>query len=38
MRLTMTTGFLRRCYDAGTGKEVWKFWTIPGPREKGHET
>jgi len=25
-------------YDAGTGKEVWKFWTLPGPGEKGHET
>jgi len=25
-------------YDAKTGKEVWKFWTVPGPGEKGHET
>ena len=25
-------------YDAKTGKEVWKFWTIPGPGELGHET
>jgi PQQ-dependent dehydrogenase (methanol/ethanol family) len=25
-------------YDAKTGKEVWKFWTIPGPGERGHET
>jgi PQQ-dependent dehydrogenase (methanol/ethanol family) len=25
-------------YDASTGKEVWKFFTIPGPGEKGHET
>jgi quinohemoprotein ethanol dehydrogenase len=25
-------------YDATTGKEIWKFWTIPGPGEKGHET
>jgi alcohol dehydrogenase (cytochrome c) len=25
-------------YDAGTGKEVWKFWTLPGPGGKGHET
>jgi quinohemoprotein ethanol dehydrogenase len=25
-------------YDAATGKEVWKFFTIPGPGEKGHET
>jgi PQQ-dependent dehydrogenase (methanol/ethanol family) len=25
-------------YDAKTGKEVWKFYTIPGPGEFGHET
>ena len=25
-------------YDAATGREVWKFWTIPGPGEKGHDT
>ena len=25
-------------YDAKTGKEVWKFWTIPGPGERGSET
>jgi quinohemoprotein ethanol dehydrogenase len=25
-------------FDAGTGKEVWRFYTIPGPGEKGHET
>jgi len=25
-------------YDAKTGKEVWKFWTIPGPGERGAET
>ena len=25
-------------YDARTGKEVWKFWTLPGPGEHGHET
>jgi PQQ-dependent dehydrogenase (methanol/ethanol family) len=25
-------------YDAQTGKEVWKFWTLPGPGEIGHET
>jgi quinohemoprotein ethanol dehydrogenase len=25
-------------YDAATGKEIWKFWTIPGPGERGHET
>ena len=25
-------------YDAKTGKEVWKFWTLPGPGELGHDT
>jgi alcohol dehydrogenase (cytochrome c) len=25
-------------YDAKTGKEVWKFWTIPGPGEVGHDS
>ena len=25
-------------YDAGTGKEAWRFYTIPGPGEPGHET
>jgi quinohemoprotein ethanol dehydrogenase len=25
-------------YEARTGKEVWKFWTLPGPGELGHET
>jgi quinohemoprotein ethanol dehydrogenase len=25
-------------YDARTGKEVWKFWTLPGPGEIGHDT
>jgi len=25
-------------YDAATGKEAWRFNTIPGPGEKGHET
>ena len=25
-------------YDAATGKEAWRFYTIPGPGEKGHET
>jgi alcohol dehydrogenase (cytochrome c) len=25
-------------YDAKTGKEVWRFHTIPGPGEPGHET
>jgi alcohol dehydrogenase (cytochrome c) len=30
-------GFIA-AYDARTGKEVWKFYTIPGPGEPGHET
>ncbi len=30
-------GFIA-AYDAKTGKEVWKFHTIPGPGEPGHET
>jgi|GraSoiStandDraft_10_1057309.scaffolds.fasta_scaffold26889_1 alcohol dehydrogenase (cytochrome c) len=25
-------------YEAQTGKEVWRFYTIPGPGEAGHET
>ncbi len=25
-------------FDAVTGKEVWRFYTIPGPGEPGHET
>lgn len=25
-------------YDAGTGKEVWRFYTIPGPGEAGHDS
>jgi alcohol dehydrogenase (cytochrome c) len=25
-------------YDVATGEEVWKFYTIPGPGEPGHET
>lgn len=25
-------------YDANTGKQAWRFWTIPGPGEPGHET
>jgi len=25
-------------YDAKTGKEIWKFYTIPGPGEFGHDT
>lgn len=30
-------GFLA-AYDQKTGKEVWRFWTIPAPGEKGSET
>ena len=30
-------GFLD-AYDAATGKQVWRFWTIPGPGEPGHDT
>src|SRR5262249_25058535 len=30
-------GFLA-AYDACTGKEVWRLYTIPGPGEPGHET
>jgi alcohol dehydrogenase (cytochrome c) len=30
-------GFLD-AYDARTGKRAWRFWTIPGPGEPGHET
>jgi alcohol dehydrogenase (cytochrome c) len=25
-------------YDAKTGDRVWRFWTIPGPGEAGHDT
>jgi quinohemoprotein ethanol dehydrogenase len=25
-------------HDAKTGKEVWRWWAIPGPGEPGHET
>ncbi len=25
-------------YDAQTGKQVWRFWTIPAPGEKGSES
>lgn len=25
-------------YDARTGRQAWRFWTIPGPGEPGHET
>lgn len=30
-------GFLA-AYDADTGEQSWKFFTVPGPGEKGHET
>ena len=30
-------GFLA-AFDAKTGKERWRFWTIPGPGEKGNES
>jgi alcohol dehydrogenase (cytochrome c) len=30
-------GFLA-AYDAETGKQAWRFWTIPGPSEKGSES
>ena len=30
-------GFLD-AYDAETGERVWRFYTIPGPGEPGHET
>src|SRR5687767_4318072 len=30
-------GFIA-AYDAATGKEAWRFHTIPGPGEPGHET
>ena len=29
-------GFIA-AYDASTGDEAWKFYTIPGPGEPGHE-
>ena len=25
-------------FDTKTGRHVWRFWTIPGPGEPGHET
>ncbi|MBZ5575755.1 MAG: PQQ-dependent dehydrogenase, methanol/ethanol family [Acidobacteriia bacterium] len=25
-------------YDAKTGARLWRFWTVPGPGEPGHET
>ena len=30
-------GFIS-AYDVKTGKEAWKFYTIPGPGEPGHDT
>jgi len=30
-------GFLA-AFDANTGEEKWRFWTIPGPGEKGNES
>jgi alcohol dehydrogenase (cytochrome c) len=30
-------GFIA-AWDVNTGKEVWRFYTIPGPGEPGHET
>ena len=30
-------GFIA-AFDAKTGKEVWRFYTIPGPGEPGHDT
>jgi alcohol dehydrogenase (cytochrome c) len=30
-------GFIA-AYDQATGREVWRFWTIPGPGEPGNET
>ena len=27
-----------RAFDARTGKQVWRFNTVPGPGEFGHET
>ena len=30
-------GFLD-AYDAKTGKRLWRFWTVPGPGEPGHDT
>ncbi|MES1262647.1 MAG: PQQ-dependent dehydrogenase, methanol/ethanol family [Acidobacteriota bacterium] len=30
-------GFIA-AYDQATGKEAWRFWTVPGPGEPGSET
>ena len=29
---------LLAAFDVKTGKELWRFYTIPGPGEPGHET
>ncbi len=26
------------CYDASSGKRLWRFYTVPGPGEFGHDT
>ncbi len=26
------------CYDINTGKQIWRWYTIPGPGEPGHDT
>jgi alcohol dehydrogenase (cytochrome c) len=25
-------------YDLATGRRIWRFWTVPGPGEPGHDT
>jgi len=30
-------GFLA-AFDVSSGKEAWRFWTVPGPGELGHDT
>lgn len=30
-------GFLD-AYDVKTGRRIWRFWTVPAPGERGHET
>jgi alcohol dehydrogenase (cytochrome c) len=30
-------GFLA-AFDAKTGNEIWRYWTIPGPGEEGHQS
>ena len=40
--LTASTLTIRRndlsSFDAETGELMWRFWTVPGPGEPGHET